>query len=128
MEQVLTSGQDRVEQPSVTLPAGGCAAVAADGAAGMQARADGPPPDDLGAPAVTEQAVGMVMALGRLSADQARSVLTRVSQRANITPGRAAGLLTAWAFSGELNLGIRIALEEAIRERRRPGRPPSPAE
>ncbi|MFF2100561.1 ANTAR domain-containing protein [Streptomyces sp. NPDC058202] len=77
---------------------------------------------------MTEQAVGMVMALGRLSADQARSVLTRVSQRANITLGRAAGLLTAWAFSGELNLGIRIALEEAIRERRRPGRPASPAE
>ncbi|MGW3661920.1 ANTAR domain-containing protein [Streptomyces sp. NPDC005141] len=69
--------------------------------------------------AVTEQAMGVVMALGRLHADQARTVLTEVSQRTDITLRRIAELLTAWAPSGELNLGIRIALEEAIRGQHR---------
>ncbi|MFE1288131.1 ANTAR domain-containing protein [Streptomyces sp. NPDC058751] len=74
--------------------------------------------------AVTEQAVGIVMALGRLRPDQARTVLAEVSQRTNITLRRIAELVTAWAACGELNLGIRIALEESIRSRPRPPRPP----
>lgn len=58
--------------------------------------------------------MGIVMALGRLPADQARTVLTEVSRRTNVTLLRLAGLLTAWVSCGELNLGICIALEEAI--------------
>ncbi|MGW6210484.1 hypothetical protein [Streptomyces sp. NPDC055109] len=76
---------------------------------------------------VMHQAVGIVMPLGRLPAHQARSVLTEVSQRADISPLRIAGLLTAWTSCGELNLGIRMALEEAIRSQRHATRPTGPA-
>ncbi|MET7827067.1 hypothetical protein ABZT23_20585 [Streptomyces sp. NPDC005386] len=82
----------------------------------------GPPSTSLqGASAdpVMHQAVGIVMALGRLPACSARAVLTEVSQRTTITPLRIAGFLTSWTSCGELNLGIRIALEEAIRAQRR---------
>ncbi|WP_143661114.1 ANTAR domain-containing protein [Streptomyces sp. M41(2017)] len=82
----------------------------------------GPPSTSLqGASAdpVMHQAVGIVMALGRLPACSARAVLTEVSQRTTITPLRIAEFLTSWASCGELNLGIRIALEEAIRAQRR---------
>ncbi|WP_326841102.1 hypothetical protein OHB33_01175 [Streptomyces sp. NBC_01558] len=72
---------------------------------------------------VMHQAVGIVMALGRLPAHQARCALTEVSQRADISPLRIAGLLTAWTSCGELNLGIRMALDEAIRSQRRATRP-----
>jgi len=70
-----------------------------------------------------EQAVGIVMALGRLRAEQARAVLPEVSQRTRIPGRRIAELLTAWVASGEPNPGIRIALEEAIRHRPRVARP-----
>lgn len=83
-------------------------------------------PHEGAAQAVTDQAVGVVMALGRLRADQARTVLAGVSRRTSITLLRIAELVTAWASSGELNLGIRIALEEAIRHQR-PARPTSQA-
>ncbi|MGW2787645.1 ANTAR domain-containing protein [Streptomyces populi] len=73
---------------------------------------------------MTEQAVGIVMALGRLRSDQARTVLAEVSQRTNITLRRVAELVTVWASCGELNLGIRIALEESIRGRPRAPRLP----
>ncbi|MFF2364634.1 ANTAR domain-containing protein [Streptomyces sp. NPDC058122] len=73
-----------------------------------------------------EQAVGIVMALGRLRADQARAVLEEVSQRAHITLRRIAELLTDWVSSGELNLGIRIALEESIRHQARLARSAGP--
>nr|WP_280923759.1 ANTAR domain-containing protein [Streptomyces aureus] len=73
-----------------------------------------------------EQAVGIVMALGRLRADEARPVLGEVSQRAHIPLRRIAELLSAWVASGELNLGIRIALEEAIRRQSRVARPVGP--
>ncbi|MFF3886119.1 ANTAR domain-containing protein [Streptomyces sp. NPDC001914] len=73
-----------------------------------------------------EQAVGIVMAIGRLGADQARAVLAEVAQRSHITLRRIAGLVTAWVSSGELNLGIRIALEEAIRHQSREARPVGP--
>ncbi|MFD5723533.1 ANTAR domain-containing protein [Streptomyces sp. NPDC127036] len=82
---------------------------------------------DTSADPVMHQAVGIVMALGRLSACQAWTVLTEVSQRTNIPPLRIAGLLTSWTSCGELNLGIRIALEEAIRTQRRAARPTGPA-
>ncbi|MET9667973.1 ANTAR domain-containing protein [Streptomyces sp. NPDC006475] len=74
--------------------------------------------------AVIDQAIGIVMALGRLPADEAWNVLREVTQRTNSKPHLVAQLLTAWAGSGELHLGVRIALEEAVREREaREGRP-----
>ncbi|MFD5635660.1 ANTAR domain-containing protein [Streptomyces sp. NPDC127077] len=68
--------------------------------------------------AVVEQATGVMMALGRLDTGQARLALSEVSRRTGIALGRIAELLTAWASTGELNLGLRIALEEAIRHQR----------
>ncbi|MFD9467431.1 ANTAR domain-containing protein [Streptomyces sp. NPDC060027] len=70
---------------------------------------------DLVSRMVIDQAVGVVMALGRLGAEQAWAVLIEVCQRTDLKRRRFAELLTAWAPTGELNLGIRIALEEAIR-------------
>ncbi|WP_327686562.1 ANTAR domain-containing protein [Streptomyces sp. NBC_00467] len=74
--------------------------------------------------AVIDQAVGIVMALGRLPADEAWHVLREVTQRTNSKLHLVAQLLTAWAESGELHVSIRIALEEAVRGREaREGRP-----
>ncbi|MGW1966615.1 hypothetical protein ACWCPD_40905 [Streptomyces sp. NPDC001935] len=66
-----------------------------------------------------EHATGVVMALGRFDAGQAGTVLSEVSDRTGLTQGCAAELLIAWVATGELNLGLRIALEEAIRDQRR---------
>ncbi|MFF2364591.1 hypothetical protein ACFVU0_18075 [Streptomyces sp. NPDC058122] len=77
--------------------------------------------------AVVEHATGVVMALGRFDAGQAGTVLSEVSDRTGITSVRAAELLTAWVTTGELNLGLRIAMEEAIRDRRRVHPAPAPA-
>ncbi|MGW1963864.1 ANTAR domain-containing protein [Streptomyces sp. NPDC001935] len=68
--------------------------------------------------AVVERATGVMMALGRLDTDQAGLALSEVSRRTGIDLGRIAELLTAWTSTGELNLGLRIALEEAIRHQR----------
>ncbi|MET7746004.1 hypothetical protein [Streptomyces sp. NPDC005385] len=69
----------------------------------------------------------MVMALGRLDGVQAATVLSEVSQRTGIALGRIGELLTAWAPTGELNLGLRIALEEGIRDQHRVAPRPEPA-
>lgn len=71
--------------------------------------------------AVIDQAMGIVMALGRLPANEAWNVLREVTQRTNSKLHLVSQLLTAWAESGELHLGVRIALEEAVRGRK-PGR------
>ncbi|MGW1963538.1 hypothetical protein ACWCPD_25210 [Streptomyces sp. NPDC001935] len=68
--------------------------------------------------AVVEQATGVMMALGRLNTRQARLALAEVCRRTGITLDRIAELLTAWTSTGELNLGLRSALEEAIRHQR----------
>ncbi|MET7987530.1 MULTISPECIES: ANTAR domain-containing protein [unclassified Streptomyces] len=88
---------------------------AADGPAALQEQAAGRQQEATTQEAVIDQATGIVMALGRLNADQARDILTEVARRAGIGPRRLAGLLTDWASTGELNLGVRIALEEAVR-------------
>ncbi|MFF3420053.1 ANTAR domain-containing protein [Streptomyces sp. NPDC002698] len=73
--------------------------------------------------AVVEHATGVVMALGRFDAGKAGTVLSEVSDRTGITLGRVAELLAAWVPTGELNLGLRIALEEAIRDHQHRARP-----
>ncbi|MFD9405261.1 ANTAR domain-containing protein [Streptomyces sp. NPDC060011] len=69
--------------------------------------------------AVVERARGVVMVLGRLDAGQAGAVLSEVSRRTGVARVRIAELLTVWVPTGELNLGLRIALEEAIRDQHR---------
>ncbi|MFF8532136.1 ANTAR domain-containing protein [Streptomyces sp. SAS_267] len=130
MQEPLTSDNDRKVDPdseqSTTTIIPRTAATAHE-VGELQERPSRP--QNLVPNPVRDQAVGIVMALGRLPADQARTVLTEVSQRTNVTLLRIAGLLTAWASCGELNLGIRIALEEAIRAQRRtaPAQPAGPA-
>ncbi|MCX5008561.1 ANTAR domain-containing protein [Streptomyces sp. NBC_00638] len=127
MRELLASGQDRMgdpaSEPSATATIQ-CTAATAHEVGALQERPS--MPQNPGANTVRDQAVGIVMALGRLPADQARTVLTEVSQRTNVTLLRIAGLLTDWASRGELNLGIRIALEEAIRAQGRAARPAGP--
>ncbi|MFF3412987.1 ANTAR domain-containing protein [Streptomyces sp. NPDC002742] len=137
MSEPLTPSQDR-QRPhagdsdrslaaTATWGAETLAAPAtADEAATLQ-KQPSQPPRERPVHAVIDQATGVVMALGRLRADQARTVLTEVSQRINVTLYRIAELLTAWAHTSELNLGIRIALEEAIRQQHRTHRRASPA-
>ncbi|MEU0784623.1 hypothetical protein ABZ341_23975 [Streptomyces sp. NPDC006173] len=120
--ELLTPGQSRKDDPSA-IPRTAALAAQTEVVHGLS--------DELhqhsGTDTVEHQAVGIVMALGRLPACQARTVLTEVSQRTNITPLRIACLLTAWTSCGELNLGIRIALEDAIRTQRTAARPTGPA-
>lgn len=121
MHELLTPGHNRKGDPSAipgtpALPEGEVAHGPSD-----------TPHQDPGGDIVMHQAVGIVMALGRMPAHQARTVLAEVSQRAHISPLRIAGLLTSWTSGGELNLGIRIALEEAIRTQRRVARSTGPA-
>lgn len=63
---------------------------------------------------VIDQAMGIAMALGRLTSDQAWNVLREVSQRTNIKRRVVAGRITARAHIGELDSCLRIALEQAI--------------
>ncbi|MEW2163769.1 ANTAR domain-containing protein [Streptomyces sp. NPDC007084] len=88
------------------------------GGTGSEQRAysDRPPWEEAERAVLVEQATGVVMALGRLDAGQARRALSEVARRTGIALDRIAELLTVWAPTGELNLGLRIALEEAIRD------------
>ncbi|MFE9812839.1 hypothetical protein ACFYRN_35380 [Streptomyces sp. NPDC005227] len=128
MQELLPTCQDRTDDLD---PAQSGAATMTRPAATAPVEARQQPSSaslhEASADTVMHQAVGIVMALGRLPAYKSRTVLTEVSQRTNVTPLRIAGLLTSWASCGELNLGIRIALEEAIRAQRRAARPTGPA-
>ncbi|MEU8794352.1 ANTAR domain-containing protein [Streptomyces sp. NPDC048643] len=109
MSELLAFGHD---DPAAAAPA-------AAGADDKQTAPSVRPQGDGVRQAAVDRATGVVMALGRLDGRQAGAVLSEVSRRTGITLSRVAGLLTVWAPTGELNLGLRIALEEAIREQHR---------
>jgi hypothetical protein len=73
--------------------------------------------------AVVDQAIGSVVALGRVTPDQGWAVLREVSQHTNVKLRHVAELILLWARTGDLPEEIRAALEEALR-RRAPVRPP----
>jgi hypothetical protein len=64
--------------------------------------------------AVVDQAIGMTVALGRLSPDQGWAVLKDVSQHTNIKLRNVAELILIWGRSGEIPEEIRAALEDAL--------------
>ncbi|CAM5682435.1 ANTAR domain-containing protein OS=Streptomyces fumanus OX=67302 GN=GCM10018772_19280 PE=4 SV=1 [Streptomyces fumanus] len=64
--------------------------------------------------AVVDQAIGMVVALGRVTPDQGWAVLKEVSQHTNVKLRSVAELILAWARTGALPAEIRAALEEAL--------------
>jgi hypothetical protein len=64
--------------------------------------------------AVVDQAIGMVVALGRVTPDQGWEVLKDVSQHTNIKLRNVAELILIWGRAGEMPPEICAELEEAL--------------
>jgi AmiR/NasT family two-component response regulator len=64
--------------------------------------------------AVIDQAIGMMVAWGRLTPDQGWEVLKEVSQHTNIKLRNVAELILVWARRGDLPPEIRAELEDAL--------------
>ncbi|NUP20167.1 MAG: ANTAR domain-containing protein [Streptomyces sp.] len=64
--------------------------------------------------AVVDQAIGMVVALGRVAPHQGWAVLKDVSQHTNIKLRQVAELILIWGRDGEMPPEIRVELEEAL--------------
>jgi polyhydroxyalkanoate synthesis regulator phasin len=64
--------------------------------------------------AVVDQAIGMVVALGRVSPDQGWAVLKDVSQHTNIKLRNVAELILIWGRSGTMPPEIRAELEDSL--------------
>lgn len=64
--------------------------------------------------AVVDQAIGMIVAMGRVTPEQGWAVLREVSQHTNVKLRDVAELLLAWGRNGELPDGIRAELEDTL--------------
>ncbi|MFJ7071985.1 ANTAR domain-containing protein [Streptomyces sp. NPDC098781] len=64
--------------------------------------------------AVVDQAIGMIVALGRVAPDQGWSVLKDVSQHTNIKLRNVAELILIWGRDGQMPTEIRVELEDAL--------------
>ncbi|MFE0811142.1 ANTAR domain-containing protein [Streptomyces sp. NPDC058794] len=64
--------------------------------------------------AVVDQAIGMVVVLGRVTPDQGWIVLKEVSQHTNIKLRNVAEMILIWGRAGVMPPEIRAALEEAL--------------
>jgi hypothetical protein len=64
--------------------------------------------------AVVDQAIGMIVALGRVSPDQGWTVLKEVSQHTNIKLRSVAEMILVWGRTGVLPSEVRTVLEEAL--------------
>ncbi|MFJ9543343.1 ANTAR domain-containing protein [Streptomyces sp. NPDC101225] len=64
--------------------------------------------------AVVDQAIGMVVALGRVTPDLGWLVLKDVSQHTNIKLRNVAELVIIWGRSGEMPEEIRAELEDSL--------------
>jgi hypothetical protein len=64
--------------------------------------------------AVVDQAIGMVVALGRVTPDQGWEVLKEVSQHTNIKLRSVAELILVWGRTGDMPAQIRAELEDAL--------------
>ncbi|MFJ4624657.1 ANTAR domain-containing protein [Streptomyces sp. NPDC088812] len=77
--------------------------------------------------AVVDQAIGVVVALGRMTPDEGWTVLREVSQHTNIKLRTVAELILLWGRGGRLPEEIRAELEELLGRHgpaRVPGAPP----
>ncbi|MEU6467095.1 ANTAR domain-containing protein [Streptomyces sp. NPDC046976] len=80
--------------------------------------------------AVVDQAIGMVVALGRVTPEQGWQVLRDVSQHTNIRLRNVAELVLIWGRRGELPPEISAELEDALDRygpAQVPGGDPAPA-
>ncbi|MFF4362011.1 ANTAR domain-containing protein [Streptomyces sp. NPDC001604] len=64
--------------------------------------------------AVVDQAIGMMVALGRVAPDQGWAVLKDVSQHTNIKLRNVAELILIWGRNGDLPPEIKAELEDAL--------------
>ncbi|WP_225094675.1 ANTAR domain-containing protein [Streptomyces sp. CoH27] len=64
--------------------------------------------------AVVDQAIGMMVALGRVTPDQGWDVLKDVSQHTNIKLRHVAEMILIWGRQGEISPEIPVALEAAL--------------
>ncbi|MEU6070715.1 ANTAR domain-containing protein [Streptomyces sp. NPDC047082] len=64
--------------------------------------------------AVVDQAIGMVVALGRVTPDQGWQVLKEVSQHTNIKLRNVADLILIWGRTGDMPPQIRAELADAL--------------
>lgn len=64
--------------------------------------------------AVVDQAIGMVVALGRVGPDEGWAVLKDVSQHTNIKLRSVAELILLWGRDGRMPPEIRAELEQAL--------------
>ncbi|MFC7894460.1 ANTAR domain-containing protein [Streptomyces sp. NPDC057381] len=64
--------------------------------------------------AVVDQAIGMIVVLGRVTPDQGWIVLKEVSQHTNIKLRNVAEMILIWGRAGVMPSEIRAALEDAL--------------
>ncbi|NUR04977.1 MAG: ANTAR domain-containing protein [Streptomyces sp.] len=64
--------------------------------------------------AVVDQAIGMMVALGRVAPDQGWAVLKDVSQHTNIKLRNVAELILIWGRNGDLPPQLKAELEDAL--------------
>ncbi|MER6678590.1 ANTAR domain-containing protein [Streptomyces sp. NPDC000983] len=64
--------------------------------------------------AVVDQAIGMMVALGRVSPDQGWEVLKEISQHTNIKLRNVAEMILVWGRTGEIPPDIGTELESAL--------------
>ncbi|GAA5030132.1 ANTAR domain-containing protein [Streptomyces siamensis] len=64
--------------------------------------------------AVVDQAIGMMVALGRVTPEQGWDVLREVSQHTNIKLRAVAEMIIVWGQQGELPADVRAVLEETL--------------
>lgn len=64
--------------------------------------------------AVVDQAIGMVVAMARVTPDQGWAVLREVSQHTNTKLRRVAEAIVDWGRTGELPAELRAELEDAV--------------
>ncbi|MEU9286293.1 ANTAR domain-containing protein [Streptomyces sp. NPDC048275] len=79
--------------------------------------------------ATVDQAIGMMVALGRVTPDQGWAVLREVSQHTNIKLRTVAEMILEWGRRGDLPPDVRAVLEDTLDKygpTQIPGGPPTP--
>ncbi|GAA2572225.1 MULTISPECIES: ANTAR domain-containing protein [Streptomyces] len=64
--------------------------------------------------AVVDQAIGMIVAIGRVSPDQGWTVLKEVSQHTNIKLRNIAEMILVWGRTGLMPAEVRAVLEDVL--------------
>ncbi|MFF7445684.1 MULTISPECIES: ANTAR domain-containing protein [unclassified Streptomyces] len=75
--------------------------------------------------AVVDQAIGMMIALGRVTPEQGWNVLKEVSQHTNIRLRNVAELILIWGQKGDIPPEVRASLEDTL-DRHGPTQVPEP--